>query len=288
VVRTTAVELMVLGPVGELDVDLAEMNVRRTVECTLLETTVRDQSALYGLLQRLSALGLELLELRTARPGGPSDVEIVVRGPVGHLARTMLLDVGRTVSATLASGRVEDVDLARLLAAAWARSSPAAGSDATSHASRPDAPGAAPPEPGLVHYVVLELPGRTLDGEVLSLLAGLVDDGVVRVLDVACVEKGARGEVRGIGLRDLDVTGEVDVSSFGGASSRLLDDEELREAGAALEPGSAAVLVVYENAWAAPFAAAVRRGGGALVAGGRIPTQAVVAAPGGAEEGERR
>lgn len=119
----TAVELVVLGAVDGIDVDLAEMGVHRTVECTLLETTVRDQSALYGLLQRLSALGLDLLELRTARPDGPPDVAILVRGPVGALARDVLVGDGRTVTGTLSSGRVDGVDLTRLIATAWERSS---------------------------------------------------------------------------------------------------------------------------------------------------------------------
>ncbi|MFC8923274.1 hypothetical protein [Cellulosimicrobium sp. NPDC057127] len=122
----TAVELVVLGAVDGIDVDLAEMGVHRTVECTLLETTVRDQSALYGLIQRLSALGLDLLELRTARTGGPPDVAILVRGPVGSLAREVVVGDGRAVTGTLSSGQVEGADLTRLITTAWERSFPAA------------------------------------------------------------------------------------------------------------------------------------------------------------------
>jgi hypothetical protein len=79
-------------------------------------------------------------------------------------------------------------------------------------------------------------------------------------------------------IADLDHDGKLDLAVFEGASSGLLDHEDLDEAGGVLEPGSSAGLLVYENRWAAPFAKALRRGGGQLVASGRIPVQAVLAA----------
>ncbi|WP_139316100.1 hypothetical protein [Cellulosimicrobium sp. CUA-896] len=141
--RTTAVELVVLGPVDALDLELAEMGVHRTVACTLLETTVRDQAALYGLLQRLSALGLELLELRTAHAGDPPEVAILVRGPVGALARGVVVGDGRSTPGTLSAGPVEGADLARLLATAWERSS----TPAVPGGERPVDPGERPVDP---------------------------------------------------------------------------------------------------------------------------------------------
>jgi hypothetical protein len=84
--------------------------------------------------------------------------------------------------------------------------------------------------------------------------------------------------VKGMAIADLDHDGTLDLAVFEGASSGLLGQDDLDEAGAVLEPGSSAGLLVYENRWAAPFAAALRRGGGQLVASGRIPVQAVLAA----------
>lgn len=115
--RTTLVEVTVLGPVVLPEPDLAELGVRRSVECTRLEARVRDQAALYGLLQRLAALGLDLVELRTAAPGGRPDVELVVRGPVGALVQQMLDDVGRAHPATSTTYRVRDTDLVGVLGA---------------------------------------------------------------------------------------------------------------------------------------------------------------------------
>ncbi|MET3974246.1 SHOCT domain-containing protein [Cellulosimicrobium sp. 4261] len=115
--RTTLVEVTVLGPVALPEPDLAELGVRRSVECTRLEARVRDQAALYGLLQRLAALGLDLVELRTAAPGGRPDVELVVRGPVGALVQQMLDDVGRAQPATSTTYRVRDTDLVGVLGA---------------------------------------------------------------------------------------------------------------------------------------------------------------------------
>lgn len=133
-------------------------------------------------------------------------------------------------------------------------------------------------EMGPIDYIVVEFPENRLDGEALPLLLDLVERGIIRVLDLAFVEKSASGEVYGIELENLDVTGDFDVTVFEGASSGILGEDDLREAGEALQPGSAAGVLVYENAWAGPFASALRRGGGALVAGGRIPVQSILAA----------
>jgi hypothetical protein len=133
-------------------------------------------------------------------------------------------------------------------------------------------------EMGPVDYVVIEFPQNRLDGTAFPLLMDLVERGIVRVLDLAFVAKAVDGTVAGLDLRDLDATGDFDLTILEGASSGLLGDDDLAEAAGALAPGSAAGVLVYENTWAAPFATALRRGGGQLVASGRIPVQALLAA----------
>jgi uncharacterized protein DUF6325 len=131
---------------------------------------------------------------------------------------------------------------------------------------------------GPIDYLVVEFPGSRMTGEGLPLLVDLVDRGIIRILDLVFVKKELDGSVRGVAVADLDKDGELDLAVFEGASSGLLGQEDLDEAGGVLEPGSSAGLLVYENRWAAPFAKALRRGGGQLVASGRIPVQAVLAA----------
>jgi hypothetical protein len=133
-------------------------------------------------------------------------------------------------------------------------------------------------EIGPIDYLVVEFPGSRMTGEGLPLLVDLVDRGIIRVLDLVFVKKELDGSVKGMAIADLDHDGTLDLAVFEGASSGLLDQDDLDEAGAVLEPGSSAGLLVYENRWAAPFAKALRRGGGQLVASGRIPVQAVLAA----------
>jgi hypothetical protein len=133
-------------------------------------------------------------------------------------------------------------------------------------------------ELGPIDFVVVEFPAdRRPDGSALPLLRDLVDRGVVRVLDLAFVRMDADGAVAGIDVADVGLTGDLDVSLFAEASSGLLDGGDLAEAGAVLEPGCSAAVLVYENTWAAPFARALRRNGAQLVAGGRIPVQAILA-----------
>jgi hypothetical protein len=133
-------------------------------------------------------------------------------------------------------------------------------------------------EMGPIDYVVVEFPGSRFTGEAMPLLVDLVDRGLVRVLDLVLVKKEPDGTVRGLDIADLDDGERMSMAVFEGASSGLLREEDVAEAGAVLEPGSSAGILVYENLWAAPFASAVRRSGGQLVASGRIPVQALIAA----------
>jgi hypothetical protein len=133
-------------------------------------------------------------------------------------------------------------------------------------------------EMGPVDYIVVEFPRFRPTGEALQHLVDLVDRGVIRLLDLALVHKDEQGSVTVMAITDLDSDGVLDLAVFEGASSGLLDDDDLQEAAAALEPGSAGGVLVYENLWAAPFARALRRNGAQLVASGRIPAQALLAA----------
>jgi Family of unknown function (DUF6325) len=139
-------------------------------------------------------------------------------------------------------------------------------------------------EMGPIDYVLVEWPGKQPEGEIAPHLVDLVDRGLIRILDLAFLTKGEDGTIAALEIADLG--GEVtELAIFEGASSGLLDEEDHEQAGAALEPGTSAALLVYENTWAAPFAAAVRRSGGQLVASGRIPITDVLAALDAVEAG---
>lgn len=137
-------------------------------------------------------------------------------------------------------------------------------------------------EMGPIDYLLVEWSGRQPTGEAVPHLIDLVDRGLIRILDLAFIAKGEDGSVAAVEISEFgdEVT---EFAVFEGASSGLLGDDDIAEAGAALEPGTSAALLVYENSWAGPFAAAVRRSGGQLVASGRIPVQSVLAALDAAE-----
>ena len=140
-------------------------------------------------------------------------------------------------------------------------------------------------EMGPIDYLLVEWPGRQPNGEAAPILADLAERGIIRVLDLAFITKAEDGTVAGLDIQGLGEQVE-ELKVFEGASSGLLGDDDLEEAATALEPGTSAALLVYENSWAAPFASAVRRSGGQLVANGRIPVQALLAAVEAAEEAE--
>jgi len=132
-------------------------------------------------------------------------------------------------------------------------------------------------ELGPVDYLIVEWPpGKEPTGEGLGHLADLVERGLVRVIDLAFVQKGQDGTVKGLAITDIDRDGTLDLVQFEGASSGMMGQEDYDEAGAALEPGSSAAILIWENRWAAPFAAAVRRSGAQLVSSGRIPIDALL------------
>jgi uncharacterized membrane protein len=131
------------------------------------------------------------------------------------------------------------------------------------------------PAIGPIDYILVEWQGRQPNGEVAPHLVDLVERGLIRILDLVFVAKDEAGDVAAIEL--AEVGGEVpELAIFEGASSGLLSDEDVEEAGGVLEPGTAAALLVFENTWAAPFVAAVRSSGGELVASGRIPAQDIL------------
>jgi hypothetical protein len=128
-------------------------------------------------------------------------------------------------------------------------------------------------EMGPVDYLLVEWNDRQPNGELAPHLIDLVDRGIVRILDLVFLAKDEDGSVAAIEIGELPHLGD-----FEGASSGLVDEEDLAEAGAVMEPGTSAALLIYENAWAAPFAVAMRKSGGQVVSSGRIPIQQMLAA----------
>jgi hypothetical protein len=131
-------------------------------------------------------------------------------------------------------------------------------------------------EMGPIDYIILEWPKDEVGGEVAPLILDLVDRDIIRILDIQFIAKDEDGAVTAIDFADLGAAGEM-FGAFEGASSGLVDHDDLQEAGAALEPGTSAAVLLWENRWAAPIAVALRRSGGQLVASGRIPVQALLA-----------
>jgi hypothetical protein len=117
-----------------------------------------------------------------------------------------------------------------------------------------------------------------MTGEGFPVIVDLVDRGLIRVLDLSFVTRAPDGSVRALDLRDIDRDGNLDLRVFEGASSEMLDEQDLAEMASVLEPGSSAGILLFENTWAIPFVHAIRRGGGELVAAGYVAQDALAAA----------
>jgi hypothetical protein len=133
-------------------------------------------------------------------------------------------------------------------------------------------------ELGPVDYLVVEFPGSNFNGEIIPQLVDLVERGIVRVLDLVLIIKDEAGQFQAVEFADIEDGLLGGLREIEREMANLLTEDDVAAVADALEPGSAAGLLIYENLWAAPLASAVRRSGGQLVAGGRIPVQALLAA----------
>jgi hypothetical protein len=135
-------------------------------------------------------------------------------------------------------------------------------------------------ELGPIDFVVIEFPAgkANFSGAMAEKLKALVEAGIVRVLDLLIITKDVDGAVDAFELHDFDNEDAGALRELGGEFTQLLSEEDVGHIAAALEPGTVAAALVWENSWAAPFGASVRHSGGQLVASGRIPTQAILAA----------
>jgi len=132
-------------------------------------------------------------------------------------------------------------------------------------------------EMGPVDYLIVEFPvgASNFTGEMATELVGLVDRGIIRVIDVLILVKDADGSVEAMELSDVAELGEL--TAIEAELAELLAEDDVEHLAAAMDPGSTAGVIIWENLWAAPFASAARRSGGQLIATGRIPIQAIIA-----------
>jgi hypothetical protein len=131
---------------------------------------------------------------------------------------------------------------------------------------------------GPIDYLVMEFAGERLTGESLPLLIDLVDREIIRILDLVFIRRATDGSVTTLTITELDVDDDLDLTPFDGAWSGVVDQDDIDEAGQVLEAGRVAVLIVYENTWAGPLVGALHRSGAQVVAGGRIPVDALLGA----------
>ena len=132
-------------------------------------------------------------------------------------------------------------------------------------------------ELGPVDYIVVEFPGSKFNGEMAPALQSLVERGLIRVLDLLVLRKDEDGSIDAFEISDLEDSEVGDLRGLEADLAMLLSEDDVAAVAAALEPGSSAGVLVWENTWAAPFAVAMRHAGGQVVASGRIPIQQLLA-----------
>jgi hypothetical protein len=133
-------------------------------------------------------------------------------------------------------------------------------------------------ETGAIDWLLVEAPGKQINGALVPPLLDLVDRRLIRILDAIVIVKRSDDDYDVRTSSELDPQQVGDLGALAGVSSGLLSDDDAATAASALQPNSLGLLIVYENLWSLPFALATRQAGGQLVAQGHIPTQAILAA----------
>ena len=133
-------------------------------------------------------------------------------------------------------------------------------------------------ELGPVDWIVVEFEGSTLNGKIAPILKDYVDRDLIRILDLLFFKKAEDGSFEAFEATDMEDSEIGELRAYETELAMLLSEQDVADLADTIEPGSSAAVLVWENLWAAPFGAAVRHAGGQLVASGRIPIQAVIAA----------
>jgi uncharacterized membrane protein len=136
----------------------------------------------------------------------------------------------------------------------------------------------APVGVGPIDYVLIEFPGSQFNGQIAPNIVELVNSETIRLLDLVFVHKTEAGDIESLELSDAAAAEAGDLTGVEVGYPGLMAEDDLHAAADILEPGSSALLLVWENTWAAPLATAIRESGGQLVSSGRIPVNAIIAA----------
>ena len=128
---------------------------------------------------------------------------------------------------------------------------------------------------GPIDFLLLEFDPDKMTGEAAEALLSLVDQGIVRIYDLLVVRKDADGSVTVVEISNLSKDDLGGFAAFAGARSGLIGDDDVEEAGGVMEAGTAAALIVYENAWAVPFVAAALKADAHVIASMRLGAEAV-------------
>ena len=131
---------------------------------------------------------------------------------------------------------------------------------------------------GPVEYMIVAFPGNRFKGEIVPALAELVENGTIRIIDLAFVMKDADGAVITAEMGDLDSEVFQAFDALTPETLGLLNEEDLAAAGEELEPNSSAALLVWEDVWATKLRDAILNAGGELLDLERLPYEVVQAA----------
>jgi hypothetical protein len=126
-----------------------------------------------------------------------------------------------------------------------------------------------------IEYAVIAFPGSHFKGEIIPAMQELVDNGIVRLVDLVIVKRDANGDIESVEVSALPAEEQAAFSGLDHKVMGFLNEDDIAQIGAALEPEMTAAIVVWENLWSSRFAEAVMNADGVLLANVKIPAPVV-------------
>jgi len=128
---------------------------------------------------------------------------------------------------------------------------------------------------GPVDFLALEFDNEKLKGEIMPALMELVENKIVRVIDLVVVQKDSGGKHEALELQQLAPEVIAIFDPLMVEISGIIQVEDIDAIAEQMENNTTAAVLLFENLWAVKFKEAVLRANGRLIAQERIPYQVV-------------
>lgn len=128
---------------------------------------------------------------------------------------------------------------------------------------------------GPVEVVAIEFKGNHFKGEIIPALRDIVNQGLIRIIDLVFIQKQKDGSIQIRELRDLDKELASKFSPVIAETIGLISEGDIQKIAGEIENNTSTGIMVFEHLWAKRFKEALMDANGRLIADVHIPHEVV-------------